>query len=1049
MKTLFLDYPRLLVLAIGVLLAAGLGSILTVPRLEDPRLTNRVSTIVTPFPGADAERVEALVTEPIEDALRTHADIKTITSSSRAGVSAITVELKDNVYEPEPIWSELRDEIGAVAPTLPADAGAPELDDDRGYAYTLIAGLRWVGNEAPNYRVMKRFAEALQDRFRNVGGTDLVRVYGAPDERVEVVADAEALAAAGLSMGDVARALASADAKTSAGALDGGSSGLTVEVEGSFKATDRIGRIPLVADQDGGLRLADVATVTRALQDPPLNLTIIDGEPSVVVASRQLPTIRVDVWAADTRAVLEEFRTELPQGIELRTLFDQSVYTENRLDQLIGNLQIGLLIVFVVLLITMGWRSAIIVGAALPLTSLMALGSFQLLNLQIHQMSVTGIIVALGLMVDNAIVMTNGIRADVQDGLDRRDAVARNVRRFAVPLLASTVTTVLAFMPIVLMPGPAGEFVGPISMAVIASLLSSYVIAMTLVPALAGLMAPKTPPKPSYWREGLVVPAMSNAFAWSIDQSLKRPFVSIIAAFCLPVLGFVGASTLSEQFFPPADRDQFQIEVFTAESNSIRGTQALVQEIDTALATDDRIKERTWYIGNTAAAFYYNLLSNQDRNPSYAQAMITAQDAPAAADLILDLQDTLDASFPGAQILVRKLEQGPPFDAPLEVRIYGPDLKQLRELGNEIKQVMFSTPDVTHVRTTLDAGEPKVIVDADEDQVQLAGLNLTTVAGQLSDALDGRFGGSVLETTEQLPVIIRLSQDRRGNLDEVRGITLVPNGQGVDRAAQPTTDTIGVPLGALGEVSLVPALTGIPHRDGERLQEVKGYLYGNTLPAPALAAFQARLEASGFELPVGYRMEFGGESEKRGDAVGNLLSSVALLLVLMITTVVLSFNSFRLAGIIFLAGFQAMGLGLLSVTMGGYPLGFVVIVGLMGLVGLAINATIVILAAIQEDPIAKTGDVQAMRDVIMRDCSRHIISTTITTFGGFLPLILTAGGFWPPFAIAIAGGTLMATVVSFYFTPAAYRLIKARQYREEASREVSQPLRPSLAIAAE
>lgn len=722
MKTLFLDYPRLLVLALGVLLAAGLGSLLTVPRLEDPRLTNRNAIVTTAFPGADAARVEALITEPIEDALRTQAEIKTVTSTSRAGISVISIELQDEITEPEPVFSLLRDELDAVAPSLPADAGTPEFDEERTYAFTLIAGLRWTGAEAPNYRVMKRFAEALQDEFRSVVGTDIVRVFGAPGERIEVMADADALAAAGLSLSDVAGALANADAKTSAGALDGADTGLTVEVDGSFKATDRIGRVPLVADDDGGLRLADVATVTRGLQDPPLDLTIIDGQPGVVIASRQLPSVRVDVWAANTRDALEDFRAQLPQGVELDILFDQSTYTKTRLDDLIGNLQIGLAIVLIVLLITMGWRSAIIVGAALPLTTLMALGSFQLFEIKIHQMSVTGIIVALGLMVDNAIVMTNGIRADVQDGMDRRDAVARNVKRFAIPLLASTITTVIAFMPIVLMPGAAGEFVGPISQAVIASLLSSYFIAMTIVPALAGLLAPKTPPKPSYWREGLVIPKLSSAFAWTIDQSLKRPAVSIIAAFCLPLLGFVGASTLSEQFFPPADRDQFQIEVYAPEQNSIRGTKAIIDQMDAKLAMDDRIIGRTWYVGGSAASFYYNLTGGQDRNPSYAQAMITATDPKSATQLIKDLQDSLDETFPGVQTLVRKLEQGPPFDAPLEVRIYGPDLKTLRELGNEIKQVMFTTPNVTHVRAMLDAGEPKVMIDADEDQVRLAGL---------------------------------------------------------------------------------------------------------------------------------------------------------------------------------------------------------------------------------------------------------------------------------------------------------------------------------------
>ncbi|MAJ63106.1 MAG: MFS transporter [Alphaproteobacteria bacterium] len=1032
LKTLYLDYPRLLVLTIGILIAAGLGSIFTVPRLEDPRISNRNAIVVTPYPGADAARVEALVTEPLEDALRTQSEIKHITSTSRAGVSVINIELKDAVTNSEPVWSLLRDEVNAVAPTLPPDAGTPDLDDDRSYAFTLIAGLQWTADTPPNFRLMKRFAEALQDRMRNVAGTDIVRISGAPDEQIEVIVDAETLAAAGLSLNSVAGALVNADAKASAGALDGGLTGLTVEVDGQFKTTERIGRIPLVADEAGGLRLTDVATVKRSVQDPPEVIATIDGRPGIAIASRQLPDIRVDVWAAATRTVVAEFEATLPQGIELRTLFDQSTYTEDRLSGLMGNLRAGLVIVLLVLLITMGWRSAIIVGLALPLTALLALGSFQLLGVNIHQMSVTGIIVALGLMVDNAIVMSNGIRADVQDGMDRRDAVARNVHRFAVPLLASTITTVIAFMPIVLMPGAAGEFVGPISLAVISSLLSSYAIAMTIVPALAGLISPKEPPPPSRWRDGLVVPSVTKWFGWSIDQSLKRPAVSIIAAMCLPMLGFIGAGTLSEQFFPPADRDQFHIEIYAPEQNSIRGTQQIAEAVDAVLRGTEGILETNWFVGGSAPSFYYNLLQNQDRNPSYAQAMITSDSWQRTNALVLELQDRLDREFPGSQIIVRKLEQGPPFDAPIEVRIYGPDLKMLRTLGDQVKQVLFTTPNVVHIRNTLDAGEPKITVHADEDQVNLAGLTLTQIASQLSDALDGRRGGSILEATEQLPVIVRLSQDKRSTLGEIRELTLVPGATNIDRAAEPNPNAIGIPVSALGEITMVPSLTAIPHRNGERMQEIKGYIYADTLPAAVLADFRHRLEASDFSLPPGYRLEFGGESEKRGDAIGNLLSSVALLVILMIATVVLSFNSFRQAGIIFMVAFQAMGLGLLSLTIGGYPLGFVVIVGVMGLVGLAINATIVIIAAIKDDPVARSGDPVAMREVIIRDTSRHILSTTVTTVGGFFPLIMAGGSFWPPFAVAIAGGTALATIVSFYFTPAAYRLLMG--WRQAADR---------------
>lgn len=1055
LRTLFLDFPRLLVLSIGLIAAAGLAAALTVPRLEDPRINNRNAIVITPFPGADAGRVEALVTKPLEDALRSEASIKHLTSTSRAGVSVISIELKDRITNGEPIWLLLRDKLSKAAPLLPQGAGAPDLDDERGYAYTLIAGLRWTGTAPVDYRIMKRFAEALQDRLRNVPGTDLVRVFGAPDERIDVTADLDTLAAAGLTLDRLAGALANADARNSAGNLDGEQDSVTVEVAGAFRDTDRIGRIPVQTDGAATLRLADVATIRRALQDPPELLAQLNGLPGIAIASRQLPDRRIDAWAADTRVVLDDFTRQLPAGLSLDIVFDQSRYTETRLNGLLGNLRIGLLIVVAVLLLSMGWRAALIVGLSLPLTSLMALASFKLYGVQIHQMSVTGIIVALGLMVDNAIVMTNGIRADLARGLSRSQAVGDNIGRFAVPLLTSTVTTIIAFMPIVLMPGAAGEFVGPLSLSVILSLISSYIIAMTIIPALAGLVL-RRGARPAantgrlgFLDHGLDLPWLTRLMGASIDASLHRPLVSVVAALCLPILGFVGAGTLKEQFFPPAERDQFYISVHTPEQDSIRSTAALAARIDAILHRTDGVTDSYWFTGGSAPSFYYNLMQNQDRNPSYAQALVRTDSAVRADALMRPLQDRLDAAFPGSQILVRKLEQGPPFDAPIEVRLYGPDLGQLRRLGDRIKQIMFRVPDITHVRTTLDAGEPKIVLHADEDQLRLAGLSPAALAGQLSAGLDGRQGGALLEATEQLPVRVRLPGDRRSQLEYLRTMTIMP-GASVPAATDPAAtdrrnadDTgPGIPLTALASLRVEPAITAIPRRDGERLQEIKGYLYGGVLPAAALADFRQRLKDSGLELPPGYRLEFGGENEKRGEAIGNLMSSVALLLIIMLATVVLSFNSFRLAGIVFLAGFQALGLGLLSLTLGQYPLGFVVIVGIMGLVGLAINASIIILAAIREHPQARTGDPLAIRQVVVGDTSRHIVSTTVTTVGGFLPLVLAQGQFWPPFAVAIAGGTALATIVSFYFTPAAYRLIVARRQAGGLVGRIAARLRP-------
>jgi multidrug efflux pump subunit AcrB len=340
--------------------------------------------------------------------------------------------------------------------------------------------------------------------------------------------------------------------------------------------------------------------------------------------------------------------------------------------------------------------------------------------------------------------------------------------------------------------------------------------------------------------------------------------------------------------------------------------------------------------------------------------------------------------------------------------------------------VLSQTPDVIHSRATLQPGTPKVQVRVDEEAGLISGFTLQSLAGELQGMLSGVTGGSILESTESVPVRVRVGNDQRRELQDLANLSLSST-----RAAG------NIPLSALATLELQPSRGAIPRRDGQRVNVVEGYLRAGVLASVALAEYRQNLARAGFQLPAGFRMEFGGESAGRNDAVGNLMASLGVIVTLLITVVVLSFNSFRISSLIFLSALQAAGLGLLSVYLFQYPFGFTVIIGLLGLMGLAINAAIVILAELKADPLAARGDPAAIVRAV-QSCSRHIGSTTITTVGGFLPLILAGGGFWPPFAVAIAGGTVLTTLLSFYFVPAAFMLMGRRKAFDVAGGEPQQ-----------
>lgn len=1018
----FVDNGRVVALVIALLIVSGLGALSTLPRSEDPFITGRSATVLTPFPGASAERVEALVTEKLENKLRELEELKHITSASHSGLSSIRLDLEDQIQaqEAELVWSRARDLLEEAQVEMPAGALTSTLDEDRVHAYTILIALNWAGDSEPQMGVLGRYAEELESRLRSIPGTDLVSIYGEPEEEVLVEVDSHKLALLGLSAADVGAALGAADAKVAAGELHSASAGITVEVVGELDDLERVRRVPLRADSAGSVvRVGDLARVVRQEKLPADNLAIVHGERGVVVAARMVPNVRVDKWTADVERKLERFAATLPANIEKSIIFSQNGYTQQRLSDLAGNVALGFVLILTVLLFTLGWRPALIVAAALPLTAFFTLTCMQHYGLPIHQMSITGLIVALGIMVDNAIVMVDSVARERQRGATALQAVQRSVRHLWLPLLGSTLTTILAFLPIALMPGPAGEFVGGIALSVVFSLIGSYLISHTLIAGLAGrFVRPSAEQRQRWWRDGIRPGSLSRWFERSLIWAIHHPRRTLLMVSSVPLLGFSAASQLTEQFFPASDRDMFHVEVFLPEYAALDATLALSEQVGAVIEAQSGVESVHWFVGGNAPSFYYNLIASRDGAQYYAQAMITGEDFTVVNAMIPKLQRQLDDQFPQAQILVRKLEQGPPFNAPVEFRIYGPNLDRLRELGDELRRILAETSDVVHSRATLGSAVPKMWVSVREEDSNRSGLPLTALSQQLQNALDGVVQGSLLESTQELPVRIRLDRGERAEMADLASLDFVP-----PQAAQ---GYAGIPLSALGELQMVPARAAIPRRDGERVNTIEGYIRDGVLPAKVVAAARENIERAGFSVPAGYQLELGGEGEQRDDAVGNLLVYVGVIVTLLVVVVVLSFNSFRMSAIIFAVAIQAAGLGLLSIFVFDYAFGFNVLIALLGLIGLAINAAIVILAELKSDANAVRGDEADVVSGVQR-CARHISSTTITTLGGFLPLILSGGGFWPPFAVAIAGGTLLTTLLSFYFVPAAFLLFARRR----------------------
>ena len=1030
--TVGISNGRLLILMIAFLLVGGLSSLSVLPRMEDPVLTARAATITTLYPVANAEQVESLVTDRIEQSVREVEAIKEMRSESRSGVSLITIELRDDVYNSGPIWSRIRGKVEDSISLLPPEASRPQFDELDVRAFAWIGGLVWKSDSAPNYAILGRFAKNLEDRLRSVGGTDDVKQFGRPNEEIIVSLDPAELAQIGLSTADVANVIGNNDARNAAGSVRSEEETMPVELTNQLNSLSSIQQLPLKNDSQGRfVVLGDVATVDRVVADPPAQIGQIDGHSALLVAAMVRRSSRIDQWRSELEEVIDEFKATLPPIIELETVLDQNNYVQGRLGELIANLLIGSLAVMVVVWILMGWRNALMVSTALPLVSMAVLSGMRVMSVPIHQMSVAGLIIALGLLIDNAIVIVDSVSSQLASGKSKLDAVSETGKILFIPLLASTLTTAFAFAPICLMEGPAGEFVGAMASNVILAIGSSLFISLLIIAPLATILHKGSSQKSSDGKTGV---ASGLSAAW-VKPNFRRflrsvvvyPKVTMSLCATAAMIGFFCLGQLPDQFFPPADRDQFHIELELPQNASFAEMERLTANITDQLSAHPRVKRTTWLLGRSAPTFYYNIITRRQNAEEYAQAIVQLDSNEGSVKVIRSLQEQLQDSFPEARVLARQLEQGPPFAAPIEVRFFGPDLDKLRQLGSDTRKVLSELPQVVHSRVELNDSTPTIAVQVEADQARLAGFTPGDIARQLNSQMEGTQGGFVLQSTEQIPVRVRTNKQQRRSLIDLRSIDLVRSANSTNA----TNTTIGnsadgasvrVPLSAVATLGLKPKTATISRLNSIRVQEVQTFLSAGTLPSTVLSKVKERFADGAIEIPPGYRMSFGGEASKRNEAVGNLMASVGVLVAAIVMTLVLSIGSFRSAAVIGAVAVMAIGFGGISLYVFGYPFGFMAIVGIMGLLGVAINDSIVVLTALRQDAQAGQGDVEAILDVTLHE-TRHVLATTFTTIAGFAPLILSGGGFWPPMAIAIAGGVVGCTVLALLFVPAAFGLM--------------------------
>jgi multidrug efflux pump subunit AcrB len=1016
---LFYTNPRVSALLVLFIVVLGGAAFQGLARQEDPKMAERYAGVITFLPGATALRMETLISEPIETALREIPEIKELTSSSKAGQSVVGVELYESVSssETDNVWSEVRDILSDTVPMLPPGTIEPELEIRQPIASTIIVALSWQHPSESQLGILSRIAETLRVNLANTQGTEIAETWGEAEEEIRVGLDPYKLVASGMSAGRVASAIAQADTKIPAGRLRSGSSDMLVEVQADLKSTERIARIPLaVSANNQTLRVSDIASVSKTTLDPPRSLAFHGSERVIFVNAKMRPGLQIESWTKSALTTVNKLDASLPDGIGLDVVYLQNTYTGDRMVSLGTNLVFALILVLLLLIWMMGLRSALTVGVALPLSGSMVLVGMMYLQIPLHQMSVTGLIISLGLLIDNAIVVVEDYKLKRKRGAQISTAIEQSIQHLWVPLGASTATTVFAFMPIALAPGGVGDFTGTLGVTVALSVASSFLLAMTVIPAFAGYLENRWPSRGGgrWWQQGFSNPSLAAAYRRTLQVAINRPIIGIGAALIMPFIGFALAPTLTNQFFPAVDRNQFQVQIALPSQASIWETRDSVVRANEVLRSYPNVTDTFWTIGEGAPRVYYNVVSLNERVPSFASGWVNTTSAVDTEKVLKTLQDDLSRALPEAEVLAIPFEQGPPTNAPIELRIIGPDLNVLGREAQTLRALVSALPKVTFVRATLSTAEPKLAFAPRENAAAAGGLSTGELAQNINALLSGQAAGTVLEGNRQIPVRVQLADRYRNDMADLTTLPMLANNRD------------GIPLQELGEWQLQPTASAIDRRQGERLSTVQAFLQPFTLPDTVMQDIRATLAEKGYQPPPGYRLSVGGVAEESAESMGNIVSVFVFFALAMTAVVILSLNSFRQAGLIGLVAILSFGLALLGLRIFGYPFGYMALIGALGMMGLAINGAIIVLSALKASPEASSGETEAVVNVVM-DASRHIISTTLTTIGGFIPLIVNGGKFWPPLATAIAGGVAGSAIIALYLIPASYAVIQRKR----------------------
>ncbi len=998
-----------------LVLIGGTFSFLQLGQLEDPEFTIKTAGITTLYPGASAEQVELEVTDRIETKLQEMSEVKNVYSQSRPGLSIIKVDIKEEYWADRipQVWDVLRKKVRDIEPSLPPGAGLPQVGDDFGYVFGFLLA---VTSDGYDYAELESHVKELRKELSLVPGVARVDLWGAQEKRIYIDVSETQLSQLGLTSEQLVRTLQTQNMVVDAGRVDFQTQRFRIAPTGEFSSAEAIGELSIAgADasdpsragpRDEIIRIKDFATVTSGYVAPPTHLMRHNGQPAIALAMAPAAGANVVAVGRAIDARLAELTAELPVGIEIERVSWQSDLVNDSIRGFVVNLIEAVVIVLAVLALTMGWRVGVIIGISGLVFPI--LGTFvvmAIVGIDLHRISLGALIIAMGMMVDNAIVVADGFMVKLARGMDRKQAAIEAASQPAIALLGATVVACMAFFPIFLSSANSGEYAGGLFTVVAISLMLSWLFALTLNPLLCCDWLPG--PKPGAAQVDAYGGRFFQSFRDLLGKAIRFRLLFLGSAVGLLLLSIVGFRFVPQMYFPDASRAQVMIDYWMPEGTRIEQTAGNLLKLEAELSQRPEVTAVATFVGKGPPRFYLPV-SPEDPNPSYAQIIVNVQSLRDTDGLIAHVSSWANANVPEAMVRVRKYAVGSFDDWKLEARFSGPANASpvtLRRLADEAMAILRANPNAMEVRTNWRAPVRKLAPRYNQQRGRWANISRDNLAQATRRTFDGVPVGQYRDRDDLVPIVMRSDADQRS-----RAAVQLGNVQ-----VFATASNNSVPLSqVIDGIGIEWEDNMIWRWDRRRAITVQCSPSGVTAPTlrnSVLADFEA------MKLPPGYRLDWDGEYKSSTESMQYLVPGIIPAVTLMVLILVLLFNAYRPPLIIFLViPFVMIGVTS-SFLLAQVAFGFVALLGAMSLSGMMIKNAVVLFDQLN----ANLADGLTPYDAVVEAAVsrlRPVVNAAATTVLGVLPLLQDV--FWVSLAMTIIFGLALGTVLTMVMVPVLY-----------------------------